>query len=82
MTNATMNKLPLLLITILMLGCSHNRQTSDLEQVFSNPPYLFKKYLAKAKALTLTKPENERIMTINVWNEWGEGSYLEPDMIN
>jgi hypothetical protein len=38
MKNATINKLPLLLITILLLGCSHNRQTSDLEQVFSNPP--------------------------------------------
>ncbi|MFA6397197.1 MAG: glycoside hydrolase family 99-like domain-containing protein, partial [Sulfurimonas sp.] len=45
-------------------------------------PYLFKKYLAKAKALTLLKPENERIITINSWNEWTEGSYLEPDMIN
>ena len=42
----------------------------------------WKKYLAKAKALTLAKPDNERVMTINSWNEWGEGSYLEPDMIN
>jgi hypothetical protein len=50
--------------------------------IVNNTPYLFKKYLAKAKALTLAKPENERIMTINSWNEWGEGSYLEPDMIN
>jgi hypothetical protein len=30
----------------------------------------------------MAKPENERIITINSWNEWGEGSYLEPDMIN
>lgn len=47
--------------------------------IVNNTPYLFKKYLAKAKTLTLTKPENERIITINSWNEWGEGSYLEPD---
>ncbi len=50
--------------------------------IVNNTPYQFKKYLAKAKALTLTKPENERIITINSWNEWGEGSYLEPDIIN
>jgi len=50
--------------------------------IVKNTPYLFKKYLAKAKELTLAKPENERIITINSWNEWGEGSYLEPDMIN
>ena len=50
--------------------------------IVNNTPYLFKKYLAKAKALTMAKPENERIITINSWNEWGEGSYLEPDMEN
>ena len=47
--------------------------------IVENTPYLFKKYLAEAKAMTMEKPENERIITINSWNEWGEGSYLEPD---
>jgi hypothetical protein len=50
--------------------------------IVENTPYLFKKYLAEAKALTMEKPENERIITINSWNEWGEGSYLEPDTEN
>ena len=50
--------------------------------IVNNTPYLFKKYLAKAKKMTLRKPINDRIITINSWNEWGEGSYLEPDMIN
>jgi len=50
--------------------------------IVNNTPYLFKKYLAKAKRMTLAKPKNERIITINSWNEWGEGSYLEPDMKN
>lgn len=50
--------------------------------IMDNRPYLFKKYLAKAKAMTMEKPESERIITINSWDEWGEGYYLEPDMIN
>ena len=50
--------------------------------IVDNTPYLFKKYLAEAKAWTLAKPESERIIVINSWNEWGEGSYLEPDTEN
>lgn len=50
--------------------------------IIKNTPYLFKKYLAQAKVLTMAKPESERIITINSWNEWSEGSYLEPDSNN
>lgn len=50
--------------------------------IVGNTPYLFKKALAKAKKMTMEKPEQERIITINSWNEWGEGSYLEPDTKN
>lgn len=42
-------------------------------------PALFKKALENAKAFLEKHPDRVPLVTINSWNEWTEGSYLEPD---
>lgn len=46
-----------------------------------NTPANFKQAAMELRDAIANQPENERILTINCWNEWTEGSYLEPDKV-
>ena len=46
-----------------------------------NTPESFAMYLQKSKDWLDKRPEQPKLITINSWNEWVEGSYLEPDML-
>jgi Glycosyltransferase WbsX len=48
--------------------------------ISGNSPDRFKRALEATGRRLADRGENERILTINCWNEWTEGSYLEPDM--
>lgn len=50
--------------------------------ISNNTPENFKAALQMTKDKILADPNAPRIMNINSWNEWTEGSYLEPDEIN
>jgi hypothetical protein len=50
--------------------------------IAGNTPERFKEALAITKRRLLAKPGGPRIFNINCWNEWTEGSYLEPDQRN
>jgi len=47
-----------------------------------NTPEEFGRALEQARAFLDTGRSDHPILTINAWNEWTEGSYLEPDMIH
>ncbi len=47
--------------------------------IAGNTPERFQEALAMTKRRLLSKPGGPRIFNINCWNEWTEGSYLEPD---
>lgn len=49
---------------------------------YHNTPQSFATLLARAKQYADRHPEQPRLITINAWNEWVEGSYLLPDMLN
>lgn len=49
---------------------------------YNNTPQSFATLLSKAKRYADAHPEQPKLITINAWNEWVEGSYLLPDMLN
>jgi hypothetical protein len=50
--------------------------------IIHNTPAAFKQALNEAKRFMDKQPFKQKILTINSWNEWTEGSYLEPDTRN
>ncbi|MFV0418836.1 MAG: glycoside hydrolase family 99-like domain-containing protein [Dysgonomonas sp.] len=50
--------------------------------ITNNTPENFKTALQMTKDKLLADPNGPRILNINCWNEWTEGSYLEPDTKN
>jgi hypothetical protein len=49
---------------------------------YHNTPQSFGAFLSKAKQFADNHPDRPKLITINAWNEWVEGSYLLPDMLN
>jgi hypothetical protein len=50
--------------------------------VGGNTPAAFKQALQSVKKFLDERPAQPPIFNINAWNEWTEGSYLEPDTVN
>ena len=50
--------------------------------ISGNTPERFKEALRLTKERLLRSKTSPKILNINCWNEWTEGSYLEPDTVN
>jgi len=53
-----------------------------MNTIKNNTPENFRKALEMTRERLLSDPDGPRILNINCWNEWTEGSYLEPDTVN
>ena len=77
---------------VLTAGWDTTPRTIQSEVYRSGPyPYLpimqpepeaFRLLLKNLKGMLRLRSESEQILFINAWNEWTEGSYLEPDTKN
>lgn len=56
-----------------------NARYPFMPTIGGNTPARFRAALELTRERLAARPESERILTINAWNEWTEGSYLEPD---
>ena len=53
-----------------------------MHTISGNTPAKFGTALRATIARLQSRPPEQRILNINCWNEWTEGSYLEPDTVN
>ncbi len=61
------------------VGWDNTPRFSWLTRVTMSTPAQFESALRMAKAFLDGRRDTPKVLTINSWNEWTEGSYLEPD---
>ena len=65
----------------MMPNWDHTPRSGDGGTVLHNAnPSLFAIHAKDILNTTSGKPEENKIVFIKSWNEWGEGNYMEPDI--
>lgn len=68
-------------IPCILPNWDHSPRSGSNAIILKNAkPEYFKQLAKRAIQIVSGKPEQERIVIIKSWNEWGEGNYMEPDL--
>lgn len=69
------------IIPTIIPNWDHTPRSGRFGRVFQNcTPDLFKTHVNRVLARIANKKEDDRVVILKSWNEWGEGNYLEPDI--
>ena len=64
----------------LLPNWDHSARSGKKAVIFDNPaPEYFKEHLVETIKTVEHKRDEEKIIFLKSWNEWGEGNYVEPD---
>lgn len=63
----------------VMIGFDNTARRPDASDMwYGSNPYTFRRWLASVLVTVMERPREDRIVFINAWNEWAEGTVLEP----
>ena len=64
------------------MGWDGSPRNYSMGVVLNNTPAKWGEFLRQTRSWLDRHPESRGIVTLNSWNEWVEGSYIEPDTVN
>lgn len=64
------------------MGWDGSPRNYSMGVVLNNTPERWQEFLRQTKDWLDRHPESRGIVTLNSWNEWVEGSYIEPDTVH
>ena len=68
-------------IPVIAPNWDHSPRSGRNAILFVNcEPRYFREVAEHAREVVSSKPDDEQIVIIKAWNEWGEGNHMEPDL--
>lgn len=69
------------LIPCILPNYDHSPRSKNRGTILiNNTPQKWYEYCKEVRKIVESSKENEPLVFIQAWNEWGEGNYLEPDL--